>query len=81
MAKNIMADIEFLQWASTSQETFHQNFELLEKKYENVEEPTLKVLVQAFLTTCGKSGLSPMSNIGMRLAILMLRETTKELKV
>ena len=48
LAKNIMADIEFLQWASTSQETFHQNFELLEKKYENVEEPTLKVLVQAF---------------------------------
>ena len=38
LANKLMDDITFLQWASTFQETFHQNFELLEKKYENVEE-------------------------------------------
>ena len=40
LAQQIMDDIAFLQWSCHSEETFRVVFDLLEKKYQNINEQT-----------------------------------------
>ena len=82
VAKNLLEDIEFLQWSTTSNETFHQNFYLLERKYMR----TMRIIQQKFWsqsssTTCDSGGWSQQNRIGLKLVIPSAREITKELKV